>query len=416
MRNNKPKGDAKILTDHYFRTEYGRMTSVISKYVGIDAAEDIVQETLLVATENWQHKGIPANPQAWLYKTAKNIALNVIKRKRYQTQYEAHLKNIEELKHANFTEEIISDEQLKMMFVCCHPSISENTQIALILKILCGFSITEIANSCFSTRETINKRLVRGRQQLKKNKISTEISDDINERLGIILKTIYLLFNEGYFPSKKHEIIRYDLCIEAIRLVKVLISNHTIKQKADCHALLALMYLNASRFEARISNNDSIIEMEKQNRKKWNQELIQSGIHHLDIATKEEKNSIYLILAAISANHCVAVNFKETNWGEILLLYDKLLKIENSPIIKLNRSIALANAKGNMVAIAELKKLESDSDIGGHYLFHSTLGELYKKENQREKAVFQFEKAITLAKNERDINLLKKKISDFVPY
>ncbi len=418
MNESKTKY-SRELTEHFFRNEYGKIVSVITRYIGtenVETAEDIVQETLLKAVEYWQNVGIPQNPEAWLYKTAKNLTLNILKRKVYQKQYESVIvKNVEELEKINFSERLIMDEQLKMMFVCCHSSISENSQIALILKILCGFSITEIANSFFSTNETINKRLVRGRKQLRKNKVSFEIPDNINENLKIVLRTIYLLFNEGYFPSKKNELIRYDLCIEAIRLVKILINSNDIKNKADCHALLALMYLNSSRFEARMNEDNSIIEMEKQDRKKWNQELIQSGIHHLNLAIKEERSSIFLILATISANHCISPSFKKTNWEEILLLYDQLIELEDSPITRLNRCVPLANVKGNKMAIIELQKLESNSDIGNYYLFHSTLGELYKRENENEKAIIQFEKAISLAKNERDLDLLKKKLLEFVP-
>ncbi len=412
------KNNSSELTGHFFRKEYGKMVSVITRYIGtenVETAEDIVQETLLRAVEHWQ-KEIPENPQAWLYKTAKNLTLNILKRKKYQKHYEAiEARNVKALENISFSEKLIMDEQLKMMFVCCHPSISENSQITLILKILCGFSISEIANSFFSTNETINKRLVRGRKQLRENKVNFEIPQKINKNLNIVLKTIYLLFNEGYFPSQKNESIRYDLCLEAIRLAKILISSASIRGKSDCHALLALMYLNASRFKARIDEEGHTVEMEKQDRKKWNQELIQRGVQHLNLATEEEKNSIFLILATISANHCIAPSFEQTNWTEILSLYDRLIEHEDSPLTRLNRSVALAKVKGNRMAIAELKKLESISDIGSHYLFHFTLGEFYNRENKRNKAIDQFKKALALAKNGRDINLLKKKLIGLVP-
>jgi len=412
------KNNSKELAEHFFRKEYGKMVSVITRFVGtenVETAEDIVQETLLRAVENWQN-GIPENPQAWLFKTAKNLTLNLLKRKKYQKRYETiEVKKIKDLENIDFSDKVIMDEQLKMMFVCCHPSISENSQIALILKILCGFSISEIANSFFSTNETINKRLVRGRKQLRKNKLNLETPFELNENLSIVLKTIYLLFNEGYFPSQKNRSVRYELCLEAVRLAKILIHSTSIQEKADCHALLALMYLNVSRFKSRIDKEGLTIEMEKQDRNEWNQELIQKGVHHLNLATKEAKNSIFLILATISANHCIAPSFEQTNWKEILSLYDRLVELEDSPITRLNRSVALAKVKGNKRAIAELKKLESISDIGSHYLFHFTLGEFYTSENKRTMAFEQFKKALSLAQNERDIALLKKKLLKVVP-
>lgn len=416
--NNKVKIISRELTEHFFRNEYGKIVSVLTRYVGTDnvkTAEDIVQEALLKAVDHWEINGIPENPTGWLYTTAKNIALNTLKRKSYQKQYENYTRTrLNKLAYVQFSEEEIIDEQLKMMFVCCHSSISESSQIALILKILCGFSIAEIANAFFTTTETINKRLVRGRKQLRENKVSFEIPKNINKNLVIVLKTIYLLFNEGYNPSQKNELIRYDLCLEAIRLAEILAANLAISEKDDCFSLLALMYFNASRFEARFSEDNSMIEMENQDRNKWNKELINKGVQSLQ---KVEQNNIshYLILATISANHCIAKTFEETNWEEILSLYDSLITLEDSPIVRLNRSVALAKVKGNKSAIEELLNLESNSDIEKYYLFHTTLAELYNMDGDAEKAVNRFKKGISLAANERDKDFIKKKLLEIVP-
>ena len=417
MNNNK-KIIGRELTEHFFRNEYGKIVSVLTRYVGpdnVETAEDIVQQTLLKAADYWEINGIPENPQGWLYTTAKNLALNTLKRKKYKQQYENDVKlNLDKLEKIQFSEEEIMDEQLKMMFVCCHSSISENSQIALILKILCGFSITEIANAFFTTNETINKRLVRGRKQLRKNKVSFEIPQNINDNLTIVLKTIYLLFNEGYNPSQKNELIRYDLCLEAIRLAEILAENLTITEKADCYSLLALMFFNASRFEARMNEDNGVIEMEKQDRNKWDQNLIKKGMQYLEQA-EPKQISKYLILATISANHCIAKSFDKTNWEEILSLYESLITLEDSPIIRLNRSVALAKVKGNLTAIVELEKLESNSDIGKYYLFHTTLAEFYKMNGDLEKASLRFQKAFSMATNERDAEFIKKKLLEVVP-
>ncbi len=416
---NQTKEHSRELTEHFFRNEYGKIVSVITKYIGtenVETAEDIVQETLLKAVDYWQHNGIPKNPQAWLYTTAKNLTLNILKRKKYQKKYESEIeKNTLELETLHISEDLIFDEQLKMMFVCCHSSISENSQIALVLKILCGFSISEIANAFFSTNETINKRLVRGRKQLRKNNIIFELPKNINKNLSIVLKTIYLLFNEGYSPSKKNELIRYDLCLEAIRLCKILIDSKAIEKKQGCYSLLALMYLNASRFEARMKASNTIIEMDNQDRNTWNQELINKGIYNLNQAIKQKEISPYLIMATISANHCIAPSFEKTNWEEILSLYDSLIKLEDTPIARLNRCVAVSKVKGTQKAIVELKDLESFMDIGKHHLFHSTLAEFYRVENETDNAIKHLEKAISLSKNDRDTNLLRKKLKEVVP-
>jgi RNA polymerase sigma-70 factor (ECF subfamily) len=414
------KKHSRELTEHFFRNEYGKMVSAITKYIGTDnvqTAEDIVQETLLKAVDYWQHNGIPKNPQAWLYTTAKNLTLNILKRKKHQSEFKDQTieQNSEQFDKLQISEELISDEQLKMMFVCCHPSISKSSQITLILKILCGFSILEIANAFFTSTETINKRLVRGRKQLRTNNVSFEIPKNLNESLPIVLKTIFLLFNEGYSPTQKNELIRYDLCLQAIRLTEILVQSDIITKKADCYSLLALMYFNASRFDSRMNVTNSIIEMDKQNRKNWNQELINKGIHNLKQATNEKQVSIYLILATISANHCIAASFDKTDWKEILSLYDNLIKLEDTPITRLNRSVALSKVKGNRNAILELEELKKKTAIDKNHLFHSTLAELYKLENDTEKAINSYKKAISLTKNDRDAKLLQKKLIEVVP-
>lgn len=414
------KEHSRKLTEHFFRNEYGKMVSVITKYIGtgnVQTAEDIVQETLLKAVDHWQHNGIPKNPQAWLYTTAKNLTLNILKRKKHQSEFNDQTieQNSEQLEKLNISEELISDEQLKMMFVCCHPNISEKSQICLILKILCGFSISEIANAFFTSNETINKCLVRGRKQLRTNNVNFELPKNTNKNLPIILKTIFLLFNEGYSPTQKDELIRYDLCLEAIRLSEILVDSDSLEKKHDCFALLALMYFNASRFDSRMNATNSIIEMDKQNRKKWNQELINKGIKYLNLAIGKKQVSIYLILATISANHCIAPSFEKTDWKEILSLYDSLVELEDTPVTQLNRIVALSKVKGNRKAILELENLEEKTEIGKNYLFHSTLAELYKRENETENAKNCYKKAISLTKNKRDSNLLQKKLIEVVP-
>ncbi len=409
------------LTEHFFRNEAGKMTAVITKFIGtgnVSTAEDIVQETLLKAVSDWQLNGIPENPKAWLYATARNLTLNILKRKKIELGYKTVLASKYEptsvTDFLTFAPNEIADEQLRMMFICCQTSIAENTQVALILKILCGFSIAEIANAFLSNNETINKRLVRGRKQLRK-KFDFDNQPTLNDRLPVVLRTIYLLFNEGYHPSRRDDLVRYDLCLEAIRLVKIIIESPLINDKSDCYALLALMYLNASRFDSRTNSTNTIVEMNDQNRKKWNQTLINRGIQCLNLATAGNRVSIYLILATISANHCIAPSMDKTNWNEILALYDSLLEFNDSPIIRLNRSVALSKVMGIPTAISELECLRSNSNLEQNHLLHSTLGELYKLDHKNNKAIEHFRIAIALTKNERDIKLLQKKLGTVVP-
>lgn len=406
------------LTEHFFRNEYGKIVAVIARYLGnenVQTAEDVVQEALLKATEHWEINGVPENPKAWLYTTAKNLTLNLLKRKQYHRDYMVQAKSEGPLEaEMIFSEELIEDSQLRMMFSCCHPSISENLQVALILKILSGFSIAEIASAFFSNEETINKRLVRGRKQLRQVNIDLREKKVLDERLNTVLKTIYLLFNEGYFPASKNLVVRFDLCLEAIRLTKLLTRSKDITQKTDAYALLALMFFNTSRFKSRQSDTGDIIDLRQQNRSQWDQKLIQAGTHYLNQILQSKNTTKYGLLATISAHHCIADSYENTNWEQILSLYDQLLIIEDSPIVRLNRIVALAEVNGINSALEKLEQLGNHSDIGGYYLYYFTMAELYKNNRQWQNANIAYKKALQVTKNERDRELLEKKLQSLV--
>lgn len=410
------------LAEHFFRHEYGKLVALVSRYLGgenVETAEDIVQETLLKAVDYWQHNAVPENPQAWLYITAKNNTLNILKRKKYQRAFEDQTTH----KEVSFvpadvfelTEEEISDEQLKMMFSCCDTSLTESAQIVLVLKTLCGFSIVEIASAFRSNTETINKKLVRARKQVRESKVAFDLPEDINLALDSVLKTIYLLFNEGYSPAQKDEAIRYDLCVEAIRLTILLIENKSIQQKSNAYALLALMYFNASRFEARTNAYQELVEMNAQNRANWHQDFINKGLQYLEMAMASEQLSYYFILAAISAQHCISPSYNETNWKEILSLYEHLLLFEDSQTIRLNRAVVLAEVEGNQAAIGNLKTIERDKNFVAHYLFYATLATLHQREKENKQALNYYKKALECCGSSRDKKFLRKKIAVLVP-
>ncbi len=419
---NKDLTHYKELTDQLFRVEYGAIVSVIGRFLGlsnIHHAEDIAQETFYKAVTYWQHNGIPENPKAWLYKVAKNKCINLLKRKNLETKASKNMKHNAMLHDTDdtlsFSENSIKDDQLRLMYACCHKTISPKSQIALILKILCGFSISEIAKAFFSSSETINKRLTRARKKLKSHSFSTSNISIIEKDTSIVLKTIYLIFNEGYSPTTKDLVIRKDLCFQSIRLGELIIDNEKVTDKNNCHALLSLMYLNISRFEARNKGSEDLVEMKNQDRSQWNQDLIKMGLGHLDKTFKSDRVSKYHLLAAISANHCIATEYSSTDWTEILSLYDSLIVIDNSPLVRLNRSVAIAYAQNSHRAIEELKLLEEETDIENHHLFHSTIAEFYSNEKKYDLAIRHLNLAINKADNNRDVNVLRKKIRNIVP-
>ncbi|MEP7376698.1 MAG: sigma-70 family RNA polymerase sigma factor [Chitinophagaceae bacterium] len=417
------QSEINLLIDHLFRHESGKLVSILTRIFGaenLDLAEDVVQDSLIEAIKHWTYKGIPDNPSAWLFKVAKNKALNIINREKYKRRYSsefAHFLQSEwtaepALDHL-FSGKEIEDDQLRMIFTCCHPAISPDSQIALALKTLCGFSISEIAKAFLTTDENINKRLVRARQKIRDDKIPFEVPQekDLEKRLQTVLETIYLLFNEGYSASSGKDLIRFAVCGEAIRLTEMIITHSAIYHKSNVYALLALMQLNASRFKARQDDDGNILTLEKQDRSLWDYQLMKKGFSHLEKSTSEEQISIYHILASISACHCSAINYQATDWKGILTLYDRLIQIDNSPVVLLNRAIALSKVSGAEKAIAELEQIKNSASLKTYHLFYSTKAEFHMQLNQFSIAISAIETAIKLAPLQKEKLLLQEKLA-----
>jgi len=402
----------KELIPNLFRTEFSKIVSVISKRFGlehIEVAEDIVSDTFLLASETWGLKGLPENPTAWLYYVAKNKTKDYLKRNNLFAQKisEEIKNNSEKLLELDLSEENISDSQLQMMFAICHPSIPSEAQIGLALRILCGFGIDEIAVAFLTNKENINKRLFRAKSKLKANNIKIEFPNqiEINSRLENVVSTLYLLFNEGYYSTSNNNVIRKDLCFEAMRLTHLLINNKQTN-KPYVNALLSLMCFHSSRFDARFSETGEMILYEKQNRDLWDDKLIDKGNYYLIESAKGSKVSKYHLEASIAYWHCTNVVSKN-KWENILQLYNQLLQIQYSPIVALNRTYALSKAKDKSIAIKEAEKLK----LQDNHLYHSLLGELYK-ELDDVKSLKHLETSLKLAKTEADKKIIRNKIND----
>ena len=410
------------LIDHLFRHQAGKMVSVLTRIFGsenLDLAEDVVHDALLEAIKLWTYKGIPDNPSAWLFRVGKNKALNIVNRDKYMRKYRSDVGpflqsewTAELTLNSLFSEQEILDDQLRMIFTCCHTSISPDSQIALALKTLCGFSISEIAKAFLTTEENINKRLVRARKKIREDKIPFELptGSDLERRLQTVLETIYLLFNEGYSASSGPDLIRFEVCEEAIRLAEMITTHSVIQHKPDVYALLALMQLNASRFKARQDANGNIITLEKQKRSLYDLVLMEKGYTNLKKSATANLISIYHILATISFYHCSASNYKSTDWKSILELYDKLLQIESSPFVLLNHAIAISKVNGAEEAIAELEQIKNAASIKSYHLFYSTQAEFFIELNQFSKAISALKTAIELAPLKTEKFLLQEKL------
>lgn len=400
------------LLPHLFRTEFSKITSVLCKRMGINhlaAAEDIASETFLLAYETWPYKGIPENPTAWLYTVAKNKLKNHLQRDRLflekiAPQWKQNVPETPEL-DIDLSDKNITDSQLQMLFALCHPAIPPEAQVGLALRILCGFGIEEIATAFLTNKETINKRLFRAREKLRLENVPIEMPSEsaISQRLEAVLTTVYLLFNEGYYSESHDNVLRKDLCLEAMRLTHLLLENKQTSQPS-VHALLALMCFHASRFEARMNEHGEIILYKDQDESLWNQELIAQGAWHLHQATQSTSTSRYHIEAGIAYWHTIKEDTAE-KWENILQLYNRLLQIQYSPVAALNRTYALSKVRGKQVAIAEAEKLRLTSSP---YYF-SLLGELYLGLDP-EQAKNHFQEARRLAKTVSDQQVMQAKI------
>ncbi|WP_413669967.1 RNA polymerase sigma factor [Mucilaginibacter sp. Mucisp86] len=398
-----------LLGDLY-RQEYLKMIAMLCHHFGlehIEIAEDIIGETFLKASENWAITVVPENPAAWLYTVAKNKAKDHLKRVTlFDTKIVANIKhNITEAEpDVEFEDEHIGDSQLTMVFAVCDPANSTESQICLALQILCGFTVEEIANAFLTGVETIKKRLHRARTALRNNPFQIRALSEphIMFRLDTVLKTLYLLFNEGYFSKTNDQLIRNELCAEAIRLALVLTEN-PITDTAQTKALLALMCYQSSRIEARTNNNGEVVIYDDQDQNRWNKDLIEKGNYYLVNACQGNQVSKYHLEAGIAYWHTnpAALN----KWQHILQLYNQLILIAYSPVIALNRAFAIAMVYGNEKAILETEKLKLATN--DHY--HKLLGYLYETVDL-DKAIEHYSLALQYIKTKAVKNDLIKKI------
>ena len=393
------------------------MISVIARIIGydkVDEAEDIVQDTLLKAMQTWSIKGVPDNPEAWLYSVAKNKAIDEIRKNKNKVKYESEVScllytdmslipTIDKM----FLDNEIEDSQLRMIFACCHPSMAIEYQIALVLKILAGFSSKEISRALLTNEETTNKRIYRAKKKLaEKNKeLSVPIGEQAEERIHSVNRVIYLIFNEGYNATTGDRILREDLCFEALRLAELLTTNQRFRNDYTT-SLLALIKCHLSRNKARFDSENNLVTLDKQDRRLWDREMMESAFIDMQKVKIRTMNK-YFLEASISATHCVGPSIEKTDWAMIVSLYDSLYRLEQSPYILLNKFIAISYYKSIGEAITLMKGI---TELENYYLFHSTLSHLYKRDGNVEMAIKSLEKAVTLTENKQEIEHLRGKI------
>ena len=401
------------LVDHFFRTEYGKAVSHLTSRFGsknLELAEDCVQEALIKAMQTWPYAEIPDNPTGWILRVAGNKMIDQLRREQ-KTESREVPEHSEELKD-EISLETMNDDLVRMLFACCHPSLSSEYQIILTLKILGGLSVREIASALVKKEETVAKGYTRAKKKFKQEEIQLILppANEIEKRLNIVLKIIYLLFNEGYKAAEGPALIREDLCEEAIRLNKVLVDNEICNTPA-ANGLMSMMLFQASRFEARVNENGQIISLEDQDRQKWDRELINLGLEYLERASESEELNEYVIQAAIGATHCQSNSFEETDWNNILRMYDLHLQISNNPIIELNRVIPLQKVHGSLLAYKEMERLEATEFFEEYYLFFAIKAKILEDLGDSETCKEAYEKALSFARNEKERAYLTDKLN-----
>ena len=385
-------------------------------------AEDAVQYAMLQALQLWPYQGAPDYPQAWLAKVAYHRALDVLKSERklrfYDDETEFELKNqIDELQATEsgesprFSQEI-ADERLALIFVCCHPALPRPASVALTLKVLCGFGVEEISRAFLSTEAAVTQRLVRAKRMIREQAIACEVPDPtrLGDRLDAVLEVLYLLFTEGYAATAGDRLIKNDLCAEAIRLAESLAENSSTT-RPECHALLALMLFQAARLPARTDPLGDLLLLEEQDRALWDRSMIHRGLLHLEQAAQGEVLSTYHLQAEIAAIHSNTEHFTLTNWEHILELYDLLQEKQPSPVVLINRAIAVSRIHGPAAALDALKAIALDSQSERYAFLHAAEGEFHRELGHFGQATLCLQRALNFARTEPQRRFLQRKLA-----
>lgn len=392
-----------------------RVLATLVRLIGdFDLAEEAMHEAFAAAIETWETQGLPQNPTAWLISTGRFKAIDIIRRKARLGELAPDLKllieNIEE-HNQSLAEQDIEDDRLRLIFTCCHPAIDPKVQVPLTLREVCGLTTEEIASAFLVSPSTMAQRIVRGKAKIRNARIPYVIPAlaDLPERLDAVLSVIYLVFNEGYSASSGDSVVRTELSGEAIRLAGLV---HSLLPDPEVMGLLALMLLHESRRHARTDANGDIVLLEDQDRTTWNRTMIGQGLELVQKALRTRRFGFYTLQAAISAVHAEAPSADKTDWGQIVSLYSLLLGIEPSPIIELNRAVAIAMRDGPEAGLVIVDAILQRDVLTDYHLVHSTRGELLRRSGRHEEAIEALSLALELARQEPEKRLLRRKIAD----
>lgn len=395
-----PEGRVLQLADHLFRHESGKMVAVLTGWYGphrLELAEDVVQESLIRAMRTWPYVGIPDNPAAWLLRTAKNLAIDQLRREKNFHDKQPEIAAewvVKEMAQTEGDPSALADDSLRLMFICCHPALPQEIQAALALKTLCGFSPTEISKAFLISEAAVSKRLTRARQRIRDLALPFAMPEmhELPERLDAVLQTLYLLFNEGYKASVGDRLVRAELCHEAIRLTDIL-ATHPATCTPRTHALLALMLLGAARLPARTDDAGNLLRLHEQNRAAWDMGMILRGIQQLSLSGTGGEISEYHIEAGIAACHSTASDVTTTDWPRIVALYDQLVALTGSPVAALNRAVAIARIHGPQAGLDAVNAIGHQGALDSYHLYHVVRGTLHAELGHLSEAIAELRMA-----------------------
>lgn len=416
MAQSAPQ-DVSAALETVYRADWGRIVATLIGLFGdFDAAEEAAQEAFAAAADQWPTSGVPEFPRAWLIQTARHKAIDRLRRKElFREKLEAYFipAAVEASESPNYESEEIADDRLRLIFTCCHPALAPEAQVALTLRTLCGLETDEIARAFLVPPATMAQRLVRAKRKIRDAGIPYIVPEasELPARLNAVLTVIYLVFNEGYAATRGERLIRADLSAEAIRLGRLVRDLTSPQPPAEATGLLALMLLHDSRRDARQDEAGELVLLEDQDRSRWNREQIAEALPLVEEALRGGSGP-FAVQAAIAALHCQAARYEDTDWSQIVRLYDVLERLQPSPIVSLNRAVAVAMVEGPRAGLAIVDKLAANGDLENYHIFHSARAELLRRSGSREDAAKSYSRALELVTNDSERRYLQRRLRE----
>ena len=412
--------DATATVEAVYRADWGRIVATLIRLVGdFDLAEECAQEAFTAAVVQWRESGVPDIPRAWIIQTARNKAIDRIRRQgRFQEKLASYTASgfVRESEEPDYDAPEISDDRLRLIFTCCHPALALDSQVALTLRTLCGLDTDEIARAFIVPEPTMAQRLVRAKRKIRDAGIPYAVPEkkELPARFDAVLAAIYLIFNEGYTATRGERLLRADLCREAIRLGCLVQNLMAPDPPAETIGLLALMLLHDSRRDARSDDAGNLVVLEEQDRSRWNQMQIAEGLLLVEKAMRSDPGS-FALQAAIASVHCRAARAEETDWRRIVQLYEQLERVQPSPVVSLNRAVAVAMAEGPRAGLALIDALAATSELDNYHLLHAARADLLRRAGSRDEAAKSYERALALVTNDSERRFLERRLREVSP-